>query len=76
MTTQVWVTVSNGTLHFDFQQGDRLATVQEFETHVPCEPGSLWFDFQEGEQVQFSDGLFLVDYDRDEGLCPVFRRLS
>lgn len=76
MARQVWVTESNGSLHFNLESGDRLATIREFENNIPCEPGSLWYAFKEGENVEFAEGLFVVDFDRDEGLCPLLRKLA
>jgi hypothetical protein len=76
MATQIWLTERDGSLHFDLESGQRLATLQEFENNVPCESGSLWFAFSEGEEVVFADGLYIVDYDRDEGLCPVLRKIG
>jgi len=76
-TYQVWVTSSNGKLNLSSEQGERLANLHEVETEMVCaSPDSWWINWQEGDRVQLADGLYAIDFDRDEGLCPLLRLIA
>ena len=51
----------DGTLTFD---GDRLATKEEYELADRC-VGSIFDALKEGENVELSNGYFILDDDLD-----------